>query len=177
MCREAVEQDGCALQDVPEALWTPEMCLEAVRQNLALYCIPEALQTPEMCLEAVRQNLPRSGEAKRRAGTCAGRPPDGGDVPRSGEMCLEAVRQNLALEYVPEALRTEEIRLEAVKQDGWALEFVPEDLRTEEACLEAVRQNGRALQFVPEDLRTEEMRLEAAEQPKWAAANNLDVLK
>jgi hypothetical protein len=75
------------------------------------------------------------------------------------EICLEAVKQDgKALQYVKK--QTEEICLEAVKQNGRALQYVKK--QTEEICLEAVKQNGRALQFVKE--QTEQMCLEAVKQ-------------
>ena len=66
------------------------------------------------------------------------------------EICLEAVRQNrYAFKCVQDHLKTEEICLEAVKQNGSALGFVPYHLRTEQLCLIAVKQSLLALQKVP----------------------------
>jgi hypothetical protein len=75
-----------------------------------------------------------------------------------------ALRQSgLALEHVPEKLRTDEICSIAVAQNGLALEFVPWDQRTEDMCRIAVAQNGGALEHVPYKLRTEEIcRISAA---------------
>ncbi len=71
---------------------------------------------------------------------------------------LEAVRQDgMALEDVPEKLKTPEICAEAVCGSGWALAFVPEALKTPELCLEAVMWTGKALEFVPEALKSEEI--------------------
>jgi hypothetical protein len=62
---------------------------------------------------------------------------------------LAAVQQNgVALQYVPEALRTEAVALAAVQQNGWALQLVPEALRTEAVALAAVQQDGWALEYV-----------------------------
>lgn len=56
------------------------------------------------------------------------------------EICLEAVRQNgLALEYVHEEFKTEELCLEAVKGEGCALQYVPEKLITKYLCFDAVK--------------------------------------
>jgi Domain of unknown function (DUF4116) len=69
-----------------------------------------------------------------------------------------ALRQNgLALDHVPEKLRTEEICRIAVAQNGGALFSVPQNIRTDEMCRIAINQNGAALKDVPENLRTEEM--------------------
>ena len=42
-------------------------------------------------------------------------------------------------------ITNEEEALAAVRQDGRTLEYVPENLRTVELCLEAVKENGMAL--------------------------------
>ena len=66
------------------------------------------------------------------------------------EEALAAVREHgLALEYVPENLKTAKVCLEAVKQEGCALYFVPESLKTQALCLEAVKRHGWALKYVP----------------------------
>ena len=62
-------------------------------------------------------------------------------------------KDGLALEFVPERLKTPALCEVAVRQNGWALEFVPGALRTQELCLDAVRDAGQALQFVPEKLK------------------------
>ncbi|MDR0556698.1 MAG: DUF4116 domain-containing protein [Treponema sp.] len=46
-------------------------------------------------------------------------------------------------------MKTAELCLEAVRQDGWALKYTPEALKTAELCLAA------ALKFVPEAFRGE----------------------
>ncbi|NBO24682.1 MAG: DUF4116 domain-containing protein, partial [Chlamydiae bacterium] len=99
-------------------------------------------------------------------------------------------RNGLALRWVPERKRTDEIYLAAVTQDGMALgyvpeqkrtltlctiaikhskspfnlDFVPEKMRTDEICLAAVRQNGNALRHVPEDKITKQIYLAAVSQ-------------
>lgn len=50
---------------------------------------------------------------------------------------------NNALMYVPEALKTTELCLEAVRHNANALKHVPEKLKTLELCLEAVRHDGK----------------------------------
>jgi len=89
-------------------------------------------------------------------------------VPReviTEEICLEAVRQDgAALQYVPRQLITQEMYKGAVKTFGAALQYIQKELKTEEVCLEAVKQNGYALQYVPRELITEEVCLEAVKQ-------------
>jgi hypothetical protein len=54
ICLEAVKQNGLALEFVKEQ--TPEICLEAVKQDgLALEFVKE--RTPEICIEAVKQKM------------------------------------------------------------------------------------------------------------------------
>jgi tetratricopeptide (TPR) repeat protein len=87
------------------------------------------------------------------------------DVLKTPEICLTAVQQDgMALEYVPVALRTAEVCLAAVKQNGKALEYVPVVLRTAEICLAAVQQDGKALEYLPEAFRTAEISLTAVQQ-------------
>jgi hypothetical protein len=60
---------------------------------------------------------------------------------------------------VPDKLRTAELFLETVRQNGMALYWVPENLRTPEICLEAVKTvNRNVFELVPEALRGEVFR-------------------
>ncbi|MTH94503.1 hypothetical protein E1297_00250 [Roseibium sp. RKSG952] len=58
-----------------------------------------------------------------------------------------------------------------------ALKYVPEALRPEEMCLEALGQGRNAMRHQLKGLLAPEIFLEAAAPPDWVAANNLDVLK
>ncbi len=92
------------------------------------------------------------------------------DAMKSPALCLEAVRQDgMALAAVPAWLQTPEICLEAVRQNGLALEVVPKQLRTMALCLEAVRSSGWAIKFVPEALKTPKFCLEAVRRSPGAA--------
>jgi hypothetical protein len=66
---------------------------------------------------------------------------------------LEEALQNLSFS-LPDALKTAEICLAAVQQDGRALDYVPEELKTQELCLAAVQQYGYAFRYVPDALKT-----------------------
>jgi hypothetical protein len=87
------------------------------------------------------------------------------DVPealRTPELCLEAVREDgRALSEVPQELRTLEVCMEAVRQAGWVLQHVPEAQFTPELCMEAARGHHFALEDVPEPLRSPELCWEA----------------
>jgi hypothetical protein len=77
---------------------------------------------------------------------------------RTKELCEIAVNNyGSALEWIPEKFKTETICKIAVKNSGIALEFIPEELRTPEICKLAVTNDGFALEFVPEKLKTYEL--------------------
>jgi hypothetical protein len=81
------------------------------------------------------------------------------------EKIFELVKkEGLALEDVPEKLKTYDVCLAAVRNSGWVLGYVPEKHKTAELCLEAVRQNGVALVDVPEEQKTAELCFEAVRQ-------------
>ena len=66
-------------------------------------------------------------------------------INQTDELCIEAVKNNgMALQFVKN--QTPEICLLAVKENGMALQFVIN--QTHEICLSAVKGNGMALQFV-----------------------------
>ncbi len=95
----AVQQDGWALEYVPEALRTRELCLAAVHQNgWALRFVPGAVQIahPEIAITAVQQH----GWAFQNVSKAA--------QLAHPEICLAAVQKNgLALRFVSEALKTD----------------------------------------------------------------------
>ena len=80
------------------------------------------------------------------------------------------MKDGMALEFVPENLKTVELCLEAVKQDGWALRYVPwgqlnlNDPAMAEMCLAAVKEDGSLLKYVPENFKTVELWLEAVKK-------------
>jgi hypothetical protein len=66
-------------------------------------------------------------------------------INQTEELCIEAVKNNgMSLQFVKN--QTHEICLLAVKQNGMALQFVKN--QNQEICLSAVQQNGMALQFI-----------------------------
>ena len=99
-----------------------------------------------------------------------------------------------AFQCVPENLKTPEMCLDVVKQNGLTLRFVPENLKTAELCLEAVKSSskalnnlymnleatnhgGTALAYVPENLKTAELCLEAVRQDGTSLAYVPESLK
>jgi hypothetical protein len=84
---------------------------------------------------------------------------------KTAELCLEAVKQDgMILRLVPRKFKTRELCIEAVKQNGDALFYVPKKYKTVELCIEAIKQNGRALAYVPEKLKTMELCFKAMER-------------
>lgn len=85
-----------------------------------------------------------------------------------------ALLGNMALQWVPEAMKTPEVCLEAVRQYPLALSSVPKRLKTRELCLEAVRtpvssdRMASPLRFVPDELKTVDMCAEALRRNFWA---------
>ncbi len=51
---------------------------------------------------------------------------------------------------LPDALRTEDVCLEAVRENGKALKWVPDTLKTPALCLEAARCGPEALRYAPQ---------------------------
>jgi hypothetical protein len=90
-------------------------------------------------------------------------------TPGYTKLCEIAVSQNgLALEWVPEELRTPDLCEIAVSQDGDALWHVPKELRGPEIHKAAVSQDPWAVELVPKELRTPEICEIAVSQDPWA---------
>lgn len=160
-----MEEDGRALQFLPEVLRTLDVCLAACQQNgTAMEFVPERLKTPGFCMEAVQADwraLQFVPEALKTPGLCMVAVRGGGwalkvvpEALKTPELCMEAVRKNgWALWWVPNALKTPALCMEAVQQDGMALKHVPERLKTPALCVVAVRADRQALDYVPDCIR------------------------
>ena len=68
--------------------------------------------------------------------------------------CLAAVKKEgfAILLVMPESLKTAEICLAAVQDNGLALEFAPDELKSVEICTAAVQNRDEAMEFVPKTL-------------------------
>jgi tetratricopeptide (TPR) repeat protein len=152
LCKLAVEQNGKALQFVPEKYRTLELYRLAVQSyGETLTYVPEDERTPELCRLAVEQN-----------GWALACVPDKYKTP---ELCYLAVQnKGCAIACIPNKQKTPEMFRLAVQQDGQALGTVPKDKRTPELCRIAVEQNGFALVYVPEEYKTYELCRLAVEQ-------------
>jgi hypothetical protein len=86
----------------------------------------------------------------------------GVDEVLSDDMLISSGRRKAShresiFDYLPDTLKTEEFYLCCVRINGAYLQDVPEHLRSYELCLEAVKNNGNALEFVDANmLSTEE---------------------
>lgn len=80
---------------------------------------------------------------------------------RSRELCLLAASSRApgaqVLQYVPVAMRDQEMIDAALRSDGGNLQHVPTELKTVERCALACVQNGLAWEFVPSELRVPEV--------------------
>jgi hypothetical protein len=151
--RLAVKQIGIALTYVPENKRTPALCRLAVeRSGMALSLVPEKLKTPKLYSIAVEQD----GWALEYVP----------EKQKTFELCRSAIQQNgRALMYVPAEYKAE-LYQSAVEQNGLALCSVHKDYRTPELCRIAVEQNGRALGDVPTKYITPELCRLAVQQNK-----------
>ena len=60
------------------------------------------------------------------------------------------------LRYVPDGMKTLEMCLNVVLNDGSALEFVPDNLKIKEICLGAlVDHDEYLLEYIPHELKTD----------------------
>ena len=53
--------------------------------------------------------------------------------------------------YINKNNQTEQICLEAVKQNGYAIQFIDKDNQTEKVCIEAVKQNKHTIKYIKFD--------------------------
>lgn len=178
LCMYAVQQDGKALQFVPQELITEDMCLLAlgtanlnsIQDFIPAHCKKGELAQvfPLLSGRGTLDKIPRKKRTKAVWRSLAMSEPSWlqkDEFPeelRTLELCMTIVAYNgYALEHVPEEFRTKELCLTAILNDAIALSSLPEEQRTRELCMAAVANDGRALQYVPEDLRSEELCLVA----------------
>jgi hypothetical protein len=164
VCLAAIknERGTRVLQHVPENLKTPEICLNAVKKaGDNLRYVPEELKTPEMCLIAAKELSVHLMKY----------------IPKhflTPEICLKIVKNKYKLFTIPLELRTLEVCLASVRNNGDNLKDVPEKLKTLKMCLLAVQKYvswGRNLQYVPEKFKTLEVCLAAYKNEPDGAKN------
>jgi uncharacterized membrane protein len=173
LCHAAVAEHGTALRFVKPEFQTPDICLEAVKQNGdALYFVENAeSRTLDVLTAAVMQQ----GDALRHFS----------DAEKTPELCLSAVRNNpQAFLHIKPEKQTPEISLAATQQNGALLQFVEKQSdaiclaaikntatafafiknKTPEFALAAVEHNGLVLQYIKQENHTDEICLTAVKQ-------------
>jgi hypothetical protein len=143
LCETAVCSKPLTIQYIEHDILTPKVCRMAIRRSYgALSFIPEHLQTENMCLLAFRQHVDKCSPLKYI-------------INKTDKLCNIAVKlDGMALEYVPDELKTVILCKIAMTKTGMALQYVPDELKTPELCEIAVKNNGMALQYVPNELKT-----------------------
>ncbi|MDR2584134.1 MAG: DUF4116 domain-containing protein [Fibromonadaceae bacterium] len=141
----AVKQDNSALKYVPEHLKI-KVCLFALghKHDSVFMYMPKKLKTPEVCLAAVKcccSNLKYVPKALRNQEVCLA-------AANSPANDLEDI-----LKYVPKGFKSQVCKI-AVQKDGWLLRFVPNALKTPEICLAAVKNNIHAFTEVPNSIKS-----------------------
>ncbi len=195
ICVKAVKQNGLSLRYVPpEFAKSPRVLLEAVAQNgkafewvvdlvdpktklykrlywIAISQYPQAvlsilkhLRTPELYRQAAKVAI-----AKNPFSLFSIELEEMWPYLRTPELMLQAVKQNgIVLRDLPEYLQIPPILFAAISQNGLALQYVSQEWREEEfyelLCLIAVEKNGMALQYVPKEKISVELCRKAVNQ-------------
>ena len=132
----AVLYDGLALESVPVADRTPELCMAAVRQNgLALEFVPRSMHTPAIVEAALAQNV--------AAAILMG----------NLETAIEVVlRRPELLRFDMPYLNSAGLRYAVLQRDGSAFQYFHiDDRRDESFVLWALASFPWALQWIPAD--------------------------
>jgi len=99
------------------------------------------------------------------------------DELKTRELYLAAVIQDgWALLWGPKALRTKEIYAVAVEQNPWLFEHVPNEFKTREMCVRVVARHGWCVKWVPDYFLTEEMCIDAVSQDAWTISRGAWIL-
>ena len=124
-----------SFRNYPKQLITSEMCIEAIDKDPSqIKYVPRELLTQEMYTTAACA-----------LGVDVGVIID--EMWITADLLKEHVK-NHSLESIPEAMRTKDLCLTAVKRSGCELEFVPKNADFAELSLIAVKQNILAIKYV-----------------------------
>ena len=133
VCRVAFSKDMLLLPNMNASCITKEMSENAVQNYpLLFHFIPKKHQTKELFLLAIKDDI----------------------------SSIDAVPSEKLSDYL-----TEDSWKQAVHYNGNYLEYVPNELKTYEMCLAAVANDGAAYQFVPENQIDKKMYLTAITLP------------
>lgn len=133
---EAIKQNQCAMEYIPNDMINEEFCLMAIKENLyTLEYMPEEYKTLGICMRAVKKSallLEHVPEAYK-----------------TREICLHAVRKNgLAIQYISKEKQTEEICLAAIKNNVSSAFYISEENYTEKVSLVTVKKSGYCINFI-----------------------------
>lgn len=174
----AVKQNGNLLSKIDEAMITPSIVSEALKNSpLIAQVIGYKLWTNNVQKMFVKQNSQSihyfhnpSFELMKIAIKQNGRIIielhdyliSTLTVEQIQELRIDAIKQNGRLiEFIAPMDRTCEMMMAAVKQNGKAIQYIDPKDRTPEMIYQAVKQNGIAIMFIDKDDRTSELLLEA----------------
>lgn len=115
LCLLALAKDPSVFKHLPNKVKTHEMCLAAVKLGPSFYnSIPQQMMSQAVCFEILRQNNGDLSLIRMKR--------------RSYEVCMDAVKLNgLALERVPEHMKTPYIIATAIAQNPEAAKFSPKE--------------------------------------------------
>lgn len=138
LCVEAIKDKKISIYEIPKQLRTYEMYLEWIKINPKdIKNVPRKMIDEKMCDEAVSKWMFAAS-----------------DIPtdfQTPEFFFKHTKKDPSiLLLLPKHLRTEEFYKIAVTLHVNALYSVYEDLKTYDICLEAVRENGLAITDVPD---------------------------
>jgi hypothetical protein len=136
------------------------ICKEAIRQNgLALQYVVADKMTVEEYFNICRQAVEHNGYALQYVVA------DKMTVEEYFNICRQAVEENgCTLEYIPIEKRTDEIIKLAIQNCGPMLEFIPDNKKSPEIIKLAVKHYGLTLEFVPDNEKSPEIIKLALEQ-------------
>ena len=128
---------------------TPAFVLDAVKRNPdVFFSIDAADQTAEICLEALREYGDLFGPVPQEIYKTIRKDLRDSETIQTGIADLFPIHSFKKIMKTPEK-QTREIVMKVVGCVGRKLEFVREDLKTTEVCLAALENDGRAYRFVP----------------------------
>jgi hypothetical protein len=161
--RKAIAVNGRALYELRRMNVDEDLVIEAIDRNVinvnhlsesqlteavadflvekrpeALMLLPQRMRTPQLAIKALINGWPFAAMLIK-------------SDQLTPEMLIDAVRQDYkVLTVLPKDLITEDMEMEALKQNGALLEWVNEDSRTIERCLAALTSGTEALAHIPD---------------------------
>lgn len=157
ICAEAFKEDFTCIKFIPYDIQTREMCLKAVKSAgvLIRYVKDELQKDQEIIKAAVRQNPKAIIYIKEQPSElCIEIIKDIKNdynlflhfCDPSYPVCLEAVKRNWRLlKSVKDKYHTDELHIEAIKQDKIVLTFIPKEHQSIKICTEAFNIYGAAI--------------------------------